>query len=67
MTKNQPYVYICNISIFIFQWHHCLERLDLSSNRGVDDECMKLLSNFGMQKLKSLNLSNTIITSDGVR
>ncbi|CAH3038436.1 unnamed protein product [Porites evermanni] len=55
------------VAAIVEKWHHCLESLDLSSNRGVDDECMKLLSNFGMQKLKSLNLSNTIITSDGVR
>ena len=52
---------------FQSQWHGTLESLDISSNRGVDDECMELLSNFEMPKLQSLDLNNTNITSDGVR
>lgn len=59
-----PYAYE-NVSSL--QWHNTLESLDISSNRGVDDECMELLRNFEMPKLSDLDLNNTNITSDGVR
>lgn len=55
------------VAAIVEKWHGTLKVLDISSNRGVDDECMKLLSNFGMPKLWSLDLNNTNITSDGVR
>lgn len=55
------------VAAIVEKWHRTLEHLDISSNRGVDDECMELLSNFGMPSLTILNLSDTNITSDGVR
>ena len=53
--------------IFFFQWHHSLAVLDVSSNSGINDQSMELFSNFGMPKLRSLDLSSTNVTGDGVR
>jgi len=55
------------VAAIVEKWHNTLTSLDISSNRGVDDQCMDLLRNFGMPKLRSLNLSSTNITSEGVR
>ena len=63
--------YFCSfhISCFFFhsQWHHSLEIVDISSNSGVSDTSMELLSNFGMPKLCSLDLGSTNVTAEGVR
>ena len=66
LTEHKCALWIIT-SVSSIQWHGTLKVLDISSNRGVDDECMELLSNFGMPKLWSLDLNNTNITSDGVR
>lgn len=54
-------------SFFLFQWHHSLEILDVSSNSGINDDSMELLRTFGMPKLQSLNLGSTNIAGEGVR
>ena len=60
-----PHQLVC--IFFLFQWHHSLEILDISSNSGVSDESMVLLKNSGMPKLYSLDLSSTNVTAEGVR
>ncbi|XP_068740045.1 F-box/LRR-repeat protein 6-like isoform X2 [Montipora capricornis] len=55
------------MSVITEQWHHSLAVLDVSSNSGINDQSMELFSNFGMPKLRILDLSSTNVTGDGVR
>ena len=57
----------CSVLPSLFQWHHSLEILDVSSNSGINDDSMELLRTFEMPKLKILNLASTNIAGDGVR
>jgi len=55
------------LAAIVEKWHHSLEVLDLSLNKDIEDEHMELLRNSEMPKLRTLDLSSTSITADGVR